>query len=145
MQTIGFLGNDGHIINNVTVSATLPTGNVGVALGILNTLYVKVLSLQLIIRSLIGAFTANWLVEGSNNYAPPSGGGSFGQPPNAGDWTDITATFVSNAITVAITANGTQMVQSPVAGCGWRDIRVSATRTGGTSAVVDVWACGKGA
>lgn len=137
-------GREGHITNGVTVSAALPTGSAGVSTSNpLEVIWCHIVSLQLVISSLSGAFTGTWTVEASNDYAPESGGGSYGQPPNAGTWTDVTAQWTPAV--AGVTANGSQIIQSPTAGCGYRHIRVKLTRTGGTSAVADVWATGKGA
>jgi hypothetical protein len=132
------LGREGNVngLQNNTLTAGNPSGQ-----GIVQIDGIWVISIQLIIRSLAGAFTGTWLIEASNNYAPA--GISFGQPPNAGDWTDIGAQLTP-ALTPAVTANGTQMLTSPAGCCGWRAIRVTLTRTGGTSAQADVWLCGKG-
>jgi hypothetical protein len=138
MQIYG-QGSEGHILNGVLVNAGAPTaGPANVFL-----IEVNVVSLQLITSAFTGAFTGNWKVEASNNFAPdPS---YMGQPKNAGDWTDVTAFAIWDpAITAAITANGTQMVTTKYL-FGWRAIRVSVTRTGGTSVVVDCWVQGKGA
>lgn len=141
MQKHGF-GTDGRIINNVTITAALPAATPGVASGIVELRDTDVFSLQIIARSLAGAFEGTLLIEASNNYAPSSGGTSYGQSPYAGDWTDVTALF--SPTPVNITANGSQMIQPIDKLCGWRHLRVTVTRTAGTSVVLDVWVCGKG-
>lgn len=142
MQKIGF-GTDGRFIANIPVSIALPTTTPGVASAIVELRDVDAFSIQLISRSRVGAFTGTWLIEASNNYAPASGGTFYNQPAYAGDWNDVTSLFTP-AVTTAIGADASQIVEPTRVPNGWRAIRISATRTGGTSAVIDVWVCGKG-
>lgn len=141
MQKLG-LGSDGNIIKNVTVSATLPLASPGIAQGIVDLRDSGAFSLQLIARSLAGAFSGAVLIEASNNYSPPGGGTNLGQPPYAGDWTDVTALFTP-AVTTPLVANGSQIVEPLTKPNGWRALRVTLTRVSGLSVVYDVWVCGK--
>lgn len=138
------IGAEGRLIPNVLVSAALPLATPGVIVGIWDLAMVDWFSLQLISRSRVGAFTGTWLVEASNNYAPAAGATNFGQAAYAGDWNDVTTLFTP-AITTAIGADASQITEPTLRPNGWRALRVTATRTGGTSAVIDAWLCGKGA
>lgn len=134
MQIYG-QGTEGRKINSL-VNAAAPTFN-----GIAFIPEIKVVSIQTIITAFTGAFTGNWLLEASNNFAPD--GQYLGQVPNAGTWVDVTAsTLIVPAFTAAITANGSQLINIP--NIGWRAIRITITRTGGTSVQAEAWVQGKG-
>jgi hypothetical protein len=144
MELLG-LGSEGALFSaaagysrglGVLVNAANPTFN-----GIRSLHRSTAFSLQLIARSLTGAFVGTWLVEASNNWAPDPG--ELGQPSYAGDWNDVTSLFTP-AITASLTANGSQLVEPTHVPNGWRALRVTLTRVSGTSVVADPWICGKG-
>lgn len=140
MQYLG-LGNDGNIIPNAVISDAQTS-----FVGIKSIEICHIISIQFITRSIVGAFTGNWAVEVSNNYAPAAGDSNFGQRPNAGDWIAVDTQF-SPAVTLAVSTATIQMCQSPASGSAWRHIRITLTRTSGagTGITADVWLCGKGA
>lgn len=132
------IGTDGNIIKNFLLATGTPS-----AVGYCDIRDCDSFSLQLISRNRAGALVGAWKVEASNNYAPSAGGTNFGQPAYAGDWNDVTSLFTP-AITTAIGADGSQLVEPTLRPNGWRALRVTATYTSGTSANIDVWVCGKG-
>lgn len=134
MELLG-LGSEGRMINAALVNAGAASAS-----AIRSVHRFTAFSLQLIISSLTGAFTGTWLIEASNNWAPDPG--ELGQPANAGNWTDVTSLFTPAP--AAVTANSTQIVEPTRVPNGWRALRITLTRTGGTSAIADVWICGKG-
>lgn len=68
----------------------------------------------------------DWSIEVSNNFVPETNGTVYGQPSNAGDWTDITSQF-SPSIAPVTTADS-QYVQADLTA---RDIRYTFTPTSG--------------
>ncbi len=143
MELMG-LGSDGRMFNGLatmTGTGALSNAASGALVGIRSLHRFTAFSIQLITRSLVGAYVGVWLIEASNNWAPDPG--ELGQVAYAGDWNDVSALFTP-ALTTAVNANGTQLVEPLTKPNGWKAIRVTLTRTSGTSIIADPWICGKG-
>ena len=68
----------------------------------------------------------DWKIEVSNNFVPETNGTVYGQPSDAGDWTDITSQF--SPTIAAVTTADSQYVQADLTA---RDIRFTFTPSGG--------------
>ncbi len=77
--------------------------------------------------SLVGS----WKIEISNDYAGASNGGSFGQAPDAGHWTDITALYTSPSIAAVVAAPSATRSQYAQGQLTVRNLRVTFTSTAG--------------
>ncbi len=143
MELLG-LGTEGRMfagLTNMTSTGALINVSTTTAVGIRSLHRYTAFSLQFITRSLVGGFTGTWLVEASNNWCPDPG--ENGQVAYAGDWSDVTSLFTPT-LTAAVSTATIQLVEPLTKPSGWRAIKVTITRTGGTSIIADVWICGKG-
>ncbi len=146
---LGGLGSEGRMFANAVTFTGGLAGVGGALVNAANPAFSSIKSLhrftafsiQLILRSLTGTFIGVWLIEASNNWCPD--GGELGQVAYAGDWTDVSTLFTPSLNTAA-TANGTQFIEPLTKPNGWKAIRLTLTRTSGTSVIADPWFCGKG-
>lgn len=72
----------------------------------------------------------DWKIEVSNDFVPTANGTVYGQPSNAGTWTDITNEFSPSLS--AVTTAGTQYAQSDITA---RAMRYTFTPSGGQGTV----------
>ena len=154
------LGFDGHIMKSGSSgSATLTTaptngpavttGTTPVVSDAMGCRLVDDVSFMLLVTSAGPDLDGTWKIEVSNNYNATE---EYGQTPNAGNWIDITAAFVTAAgAAIAAVAHGTPATYSQYVQCGvaaWksfsgRALRVTFTPSAGTG-TCEVWAVGKG-
>lgn len=154
------LGFDGHIMRSGASGSTalttaqtngpaIPTGTTPVVSDVMGLLLCDDVALSLLVTSVAPDLDGAWKIEVSNNYNATE---EYGQTPNAGNWHDITAAFVTAAgAAIAAVAHGTAATYSQYVQCGvaaWhgivaRHLRVTFTPSAGTG-TCEVWAVGKG-
>jgi hypothetical protein len=84
-----------------------------------------------------GTVAGTWLVEGSNNYVA-AGANSYGAIAAAGEWTDITAAFITNIDNDPIANPSGSPLEQPAWNrdpLGWRDVRITFTPASGAGNV----------
>lgn len=118
----GSVSNDGtYTIASVTNGRVMVTGGTPT-----NETFTS--SVRFFVRTTATALIGSWKIEVSNDYVPASSGASYGQSPNDGKWTDITASFSPDVVdSVTASIYDSQYVQADLTA---RDIRFTFTSDG---------------
>lgn len=136
MKLVYGLGNDSVWIPTQAIVGTTPIVS-KVIMALQNADHV---ALQLITTSTVAG---GWLIEGSNDFTPPSGVGGanidiYGEAASTGTWSDITLAFVKAAAGTAIAAvltGGSNQPAWPMQPLSFRAMRVTFTPTSGAGNV----------
>ena len=126
MARIVYGNGSENIFMNSATSGTTPVNT-----GAMDARMADIVSAQLVTNGLSGA----WKIEISNDEVVQTtsvGAVAYGQPGNAGTWTDITASFSPALVAVVSGTSGeNQRAEGP---SGYRAIRYTFTPTSGAGA-----------